>query len=411
MPASPTARHLSAFSGRGAGTDAERRAATWLASQAAGPRREAHLETFWCRPRWALANAWHCAAAVGGSLLTVSHPLAGAIVVAIVLVSVLLDGLLGISIGRRLTGERASQNVVSEPRAPRDERIRLIVTANLDAGRTGLAQRLRGTTATLRRLPGGRLLPGWLGWLAIELLWLLIVAAIRGGGSGGVAVGILQFLPTGALVVELALLLDIATSPFGAAAGDNATGVAVALALVRALDAAPPQQLRVELCLQGSGEGTMIGLRHHLRARRGALRAADTVVLGIGAAGAGEPVWWDSDGPLVALGFHPRLRRLARQTAALPGSEPALAHAHRGRGTTPALPARLRGLPALSIGCLDARGCVPRSHTAQDQPEPVDSAAADRLLEFALTFVDALDVDLGRRLDGPGRHGATRAAA
>ena len=415
MPAPSASLKLSEdFPGRGAGTDAERRAAGELAGRVGGPRRETRIETFWCRPSWALAHAWHCLAGATGSLVAVSHPLPGAIVLAVVLLSVLSDAATGFSFGRRLTPERASQNVVAEPRSPQDARLRLLVTANLDAGRTGLARRpaVAALGARVRRLPGGRVVPGPLGWLALALVWLLVIAVLRERGVGGTILGVLQLAPTAGLVLGLALLIDIALAPWSPGAGDNASGTAVAVALVRALDAAPPPHLRVELCLQGAGDGQMIGLRHHLRARRRELGRATTVVLGIAPAAAGEPVWLQSDGPLVALGFHRRLRELAARAAAPsePGADP-LARPSRGRGTSPALPARLRARPALTIGCLDRAGLVPRAHSASDTTDQLDPGAVDRLLEFALTLVDALDADLAQRTDAAGPRDAARTAA
>jgi hypothetical protein len=415
MPARETATGLTEFRRRGAGTDAERRAATWLAGEVASGRREAALETFWCRPSWAMAQAWHCLLAIAGSLLMVSHAILGGTLVLVALVSVLCDALTGRSIGRRLTPERASQNVISlAPGAPltpaRTEpgRVRLVVTANYDAGRMGLVyrDRLRSAAATLKRIAGhGRLTPGWLGWLAIELLSLLVVAVVRRIGAGTTGIGIVQLIPTAALVVELAALLELAAAPFGPAAGDSASGAGTALALVRALDAASPGRLDVDLVLQGAGDGAMLGLRHHLRARRSERRPSVTLVLGIGPCGAGDPSWWLSDGSLVPLRYHGRLRDLAARAG---GSGP---HGRpvRGRGVSAALPARARRIPALTIGATDGRGLVPRSHQADDRPEALEPRALDAMLEYALILVDAIDADLARRPSG--RSGAARAAA
>ena len=396
MPASDTAQRLSAFGGRGAGTDAERRAAVWLASQVRTSRRRATLETFWCRPNGALAHAAHVLLAIVGSLLAIHHAVLGGAIVLAALMCVLGDAVTGHSIGRRLTREHASQNVVSPPSAAvAERRIRLIVTANYDAGRAGMAYRnwLRVPVARGKRLAGGgRLTPGWLGWLGIAMVWLLVVAALRHGGASGTPIGVIQLIPTAGLVLALALLLELGSAPFGPAAGDNGAGTAVALALVRALDAAPPARLDVELVLQGAGEAGMAGLKRHLRARRRELHAGNTIVLGVAAAGAGQPRWWASDGPLVPLPTLGRLRQLAARTAAGDGG-PA-ARPHRGRGTSPALPARMRRLPALTIGCLDDRGLAPRSHRADDRADALDPRALDALLRFGLVLVDAIDADL-----------------
>jgi hypothetical protein len=420
MPATDTAAGLAAFQGRGAGTDAERRAARWLAGQLRSTGRQVHLETFWCRPNWALAHAWHCLLAVAGSLVTVGDAPVGGALILLALLSVLADVIAGSSLGRRLTPERASQNIVSLAPAGRDHGdspppagappVRLVVTANYDAGRTGLAYRdvLRGPVAGLKRLAGhGALTPGWLGWLALQLVWLLAIAVLRAEGASGTAVGVLQLVPTAALVVELALLLELAGAPVGPAAGDNASGTAVALALVRALDAAPPRNATVELVLQGAGDGSMTGLRRHLRTRRRDLASPRTFILGLGPCGSGRPCWWVSDGPLVPLRYPARLRALARRAAAAGGLT---AVPHRGRGASPALPGRARGLPALALGCIDHRGLAPRSHQPSDVPEALDRGAIDAVLELALLFVDELDAELARTAPS-GRASAARAAA
>jgi hypothetical protein len=242
------------------------------------------------------------------------------------------------------------------------------------------------------------------------MVWLLVVAAVRHGGATGAPIGIVHLIPTAGLVIALALLLELGSAPFGPAAGDNAAGSAVALALVRALDAAPPAHLDVELVLQGAGEAGMTGLTRHLRARRRVLRAGNTIVLGIAAAGGGLPCWWASDGPLVPLPTLRRLRTLAARTATadMAGTNP-IASLHRGRGTSPALPARMRRLPALTIGCLDESGLAPRSHQAGDLPSALSPAALDALLQYGLMLVDAIDADLARRAADRSRAAPTTA--
>ena len=234
---------LSAFPARGAGTNAERRAAQWLSGELRSPRREALVETFWCRPNWALAHAWHAGLAAVGSLLTVASPKVGGALIILALLSVLLDALTGVSPGRRLTRQRASQNVTSP--APADAPpVRLIITANYDAGRMGLVHRgfLRRPAARLRKLLGPFAV-GWIGCLVLGCAWVLVTAVLRDGGTKGSGVAVLQLIPTAALVLAFALLLDLGTAEFGPAAGDNGSGAALAVGLARALDANPPGRL------------------------------------------------------------------------------------------------------------------------------------------------------------------------
>ncbi|PZS07979.1 MAG: hypothetical protein DLM64_13710 [Solirubrobacterales bacterium] len=395
MDAAETVAELTRFERRGAGTDAERRAALWLAGQLGADGREAVVEPFWCRPNWALTHMWHVALGLAGSLVSVGSPRIGAGMVLVALLSLLADVLLGVSPGRRLTLEHASQNVVSPPPEdldqPGDRRVRLILTANYDAGRTGLVHRdrPRATAARLRALTGGRG-PGWLGWLAILLGWLLVTAILRVRGGGGEALAVAQLASTVVLVLALAALLELAGAEYSPGAGDNGTGVAIAIAMAQALDAAPPRHAAVELVLSGAGDGPGIGLTSYLRRHKRA--PADTVVLGIAACAAGAPRWWCSDGALLPLRYFPRLHELC---AVLAAEEPQLgARAHRGRGSSPALPARVARLPAIAIGCLDERGLVPRSHQPADTPDAVQAAALDHTLELGLLLVDALDAFL-----------------
>jgi hypothetical protein len=399
MDATETLTTLTGFHGRGAGSDAERRAALWLVRQIRSPRREATIETFWCRPNWALAHAWHVVLAIAGSLVAVGSPKIGGAMILVALVSLVVDALTGRSLGRRLTPERASQNVVSRPigRSPASTAppVTLVLTANYDAGRAGVAGRpwLRRPAARLRALAGG-LAPGWLGWLAVGFVWLLVTAVLRAGGATGAGVGVAQLLPTAALVLGLALLLELATADVGPAANDNGSGVALAVALARVLDAAPPRRLSVELVLQGAGDGGMIGLGRHLRVRRKELTARTAIVLGIAPCGAGDPAFWTGDGPLLPLRFLRRLTGIADRATGR-GTEVG-AVPHRGRGTSAAFPGRLAGLPAITIGSLDATGLAPRSHQREDLPGAVERVAVDRVLTVALTLIDAIDADLRR---------------
>jgi hypothetical protein len=102
-----------------------------------------------------------------------------------------------------------------------------------------------------------------------------------------------------------------------------------------------------------------------------------------------------SDGTLVPISYFRQLRRLA---AAVAVENPHLnARPHRARGTTPSLPARSRRLPAIAIGAVDQRGLAPRSHQAADTADRVDTGSVDRVVEFGLLLVDAIDAYLVNR--------------
>ena len=151
--------------------------------------------------------------------------------------------------------------------------------------------------------------------MAIALAWLEVIAIVRIEGGTGPTVGIVQLIPTVGLVLTLALLLDVASADAGPGAGDNASGVAVTIALARALDTAPPRHAAVEVVLAGASDGSGTGLRRYLRTRRGKVNPGNTIVLGISACAAGAPAWWLSDGALLPLRYFAQLRNLCATLA------------------------------------------------------------------------------------------------
>lgn len=384
-------RQLADFTGRGAGTDAERRAGLWLAERLRANGREVIVEPFWCRPNTALTHAWHAVLGLAGSLVAVSSPRVGAALLLVAALSVIADAVLGTSLGRRLTPESASQNIIGlPPKGTRKRRVSIILTANYDAGRTGYVDRdaFRRPTARIRTSIKA-LTPGWLGWMELSLLALVAVAIGRYEGATGTLIGLAQLIPTVALVIAAASLAERAGAPFGPAAGDNATGVAAVLELARSLDAEPLAEAAVHVVLTGAGDGQNEGLRAYLRGRRRSMRSHNTVVVGVAPCAGGTPRYWRSDGPFIPVRYFKTLVRLGREAA---GETPDLhIRPHKGRGSTPALPARMAGIPAIAIGTLDNEGLSPQSHQRTDTPDHTEQRALKQTLELGLLLLDGVD--------------------
>jgi hypothetical protein len=145
--------------------------------------------------------------------------------------------------------------------------------------------------------------------------------------------------------------------------------------------------------LQGAGDAFRLGLRNHFKAHGRTARATNTIVLGIAPSAEGQPRWWASDGQLIPLRYFRPLRDLCNQIAA----------PRRGRGATPALPARSRHLPAIAIGA-----SAPRSHQTSDTAENVDPRTLDQVVEFGLLLTDRIDDFLRTRTSDRGNRVALR---
>src|SRR5437763_12027621 len=104
---------LVGFEGRGPGTDAERRAAGHLVGRLEDLGRHAETESIRIHPGYAPAHLIHALLAIAGSVLSITAPLAGTVLVLVAVVSAALDLTGAFFLVRRLTGVRASQNVIS----------------------------------------------------------------------------------------------------------------------------------------------------------------------------------------------------------------------------------------------------------------------------------------------------------
>jgi hypothetical protein len=364
VPPGETIERLARIPGRGAGTDAERRAAVWLERELAARGHTPWTETFWLRPGWAWAVALAAAIGAGGSLVAVAWPLAGVIAAVLAAVSLALEGAGRTSPLRLVTRRRATQNVVTLPE-PHDG-VTLLVCAPYDAPRRGLVLNDRWRAAAARL---GDVRP----WLAGCALVIAGCAGAREAGLDAIWLGALQLVPTIVLIAALAAAVDIALSGFSPGAGP-ASAAAVALAVHEEL-AADPDALPAGLILYGAGASGPHALRAQLRRERVDRRL--TVVLELGPCSGGEPAWRTR---------HPQLRRAAELAA---GALELPSPRRRPR------PARgVRGLPAVRVACLDARGIAPRSHQPDDTAAAADLMAAERAIDLALGIADALAAEL-----------------
>jgi hypothetical protein len=355
---------LAAIRGRGAGTDAERRAAVALAGDVAERGHDVWTDTHWVRPGWAWPVALAALLGAAGSLVSVASPLAGVIAAAVAAVCLALEGAGRTSPLRLLAGRRATQCVVALPEE--HDGVTLIVCAPYDAPRRGLVLNDRWRAAAARL---GDVRP----WLAGCALVIAAAAGARLAGVEATWLGALQLVPTVVLIAAPAAALDIALSDFSPGAGP-ASAAAVALAVHEEL-ASEPGPVAAGLLLYGAGASGPHALRAQLRRERPDARR--TVILELGPCAEGEPGWRTR---------HPQLRRAAQTAADALELAPPRRRPRPSRGP--------RRLPAVRIACLDARGIAARSHQPDDVAKAVDLVAAELALDLALGIADALAAEL-----------------
>jgi Peptidase family M28 len=391
------------FDGRGPGTDAERRAGAHLAERLRSLGREVEVEPIAVYPNYALTHAIHGAIAVVGSVLSVSVPVAGMALVLFAAVSTFTDLGTDLQIVRRLTGRRASQNVVSPERS--DKPGALILMAHYDAARTGLAFNRRSmeraaTFGKLIRRPVGPFEPFF--W---SMLVILSCTALRLIGIEGLILTVVQFVPTVVLILSVALLLDIALSGIVPGASDNASGVATVLQLAERYGG-KLEHFDLWVLLPGAEEGLLLGSRAWLRQHRRELHPERTVFLNIDTVGNGTVRFATKAGFVFAYPFHPSILELCREIAEEENGYGARGYVDRIASDGHA--ARIAGFPAVTIRCLNALDYAPNYHSPRDTPDRIEPEALERALGFCSELVQRLDERIGDDLarSGEGRETA-----
>jgi Peptidase family M28 len=370
---------------RAPGSDAERRAAAYLRQRLEGLDREVEVESVDAWPAWPLAYAILAAAAVVGSVLSVSVPALGAALALVAALLTFLDAGVLLPTLRRLLGRRASQNVVSW--GDRDKPGSLLLVAHYDAGRGGIAL---GQTAETRRAAFGKLVRRPIGPLE-PLFWaqiaVLVCCVLRLAGLSGLLLTVVQFIPTVLLIVAVALLIDIALSPTKAGENDNATGAALALRLAERFGGGRLEHFDVHVLLTGSQKAVAAGSRSFLKRHKRELSRERTVVLNLDAVGSGTVRYTSREGPIVAIKSHPQLVQLCQAIAEDDEDENAFgARPIVNRSPSDGYAARSAGLPAITISCRGRLDYV---------PQRVDAEAIERAEAFCAELIRRLDAEVG----------------
>lgn len=388
---------ICAFDGRLAGTDAERRASKELASRLSGPAREASTESIYVQPQWAVVHLIHCALATIGSVLAAITPPVGFALVLVSAASAYGDLTGRRYLLRRIPFRRASQNVVSSARGGAPGSPRVILVANVDAARTGVAY-----TGLLNRIgdAAARSLPVTASPTRIWFWSIALLLPPLGARMAGIDVGwlaALQLPQTLVLIVAAFLLGEIALSPASPGANANASGVAAVLEALRRLDGDRPSALAVDALILGGGETTMEGMRAYLRQHRKALDRERTWFVSLESVGRGDPRYFASQGLAISLPMDPELLGICEALSEADSETPRAEPLRDGR-TSAACVARTLGFRAIPITCREPGRALPEyHHTPADTPANVDPGSIEAAASFAVDAVRLLDRDVARR--------------
>jgi hypothetical protein len=416
---------LAEFGGRGPGTDAERRAAGHLAERLHDMGRETDTESIDVWPNWPVTYALLLTLAIVGSVVSVTIPVLGALLVLFAVVLTFLDATGIAPLLRRLLGRRSSQNVLSREE-DEDKPGDLFLVAHYDTGRGGLAfnrtiQERRAAVAQRIKRPIGPLQP-----VFVVMVALLVCVILRVPGMDFKVLTVIQFVLTVLLILALPFVLDTALARPVPGANDNASGVATVLALTERFGG-KLEHFNLNVLFTGSQEALGLGMRAFLKQRKDDVDTARTVFLNIDEVGRGTVRFTTREGLLLPIKSHEQLVDLCEEIVedATPdddddedenaveaaqtidddddddGDENPAMRSMIQRTPSDGYAARAAGLPAITVTCKGRLDYTPGHHQLTDDVERIDDEALQRAYDFSSELIERLDKTIGPDLDRP----------
>ncbi len=362
---------------RGPGSAGEEDAARWLAHRLARVGCEAHVEEASFHEGYAdLVGLLAATGALGGMIVRNARYRGsrrfGGTLAALATALIADDISNGLRLARRARPARHTQNVVALCGDRSAERT-LVVLAHHDAAPTGLIfdDRLQRVLCDLA--PGlferiDTSLPIW--WPVLGGPGAVALAAVLGPGAGRWQRALLTagtLVSTGAAVA----LADIARSPIVPGANDNASAVAVQVALAERLATVPLEGLRVLLVSCGAEEVIQGGIYSFAETHFPQLDRDQTWFLTLDTVGSPKLVMLEGEGPVVMEDYFDRgFRDLVARVADRVGAP--IRRGMRARNSTDAVIPSRAGYPTATLASIDRYKALSNYHTINDTPENLD---------------------------------------
>jgi hypothetical protein len=284
---------------------------------------------------------------------------------------------------RRVLPRRETYNVIAEMGDPAAERT-VVLSAHHDAAHGGLIFSHDAQRALFKRFPGllDRLNT------APPLMWLVIGGPLLAGSAGLLGSRRLARRAAALCLGVIGFMLDIGLREVVPGANDNASAVAAALGVARALIEHPVDGVRVLLVFPGSEESFLEGMQAFGRRHFNAMDPERTLFLNFESVGSPELVLMEGEGMLKMFDYTPALKELVAELAEREGI--ALRRGQRTRSATDALIPLRGGYPAMSLVSMDWYKLPSNYHLSSDIPENVSHESVARAAQLGESLVREL---------------------
>ncbi len=361
----------------------ERKAARWVGGRLTEIGIEAKVEEFRFNPDYWLIWAVHglaMALAAGLALVGPLWAIPGAVLGAATAVSLWAELAVKHRPLRRWLRPRTSYNVVG--RIPNSDADRvLIISAHHDAPPSGMIHHPL-ISRVMARIAGperDQQLP--LGAFVVLAALICAAASARAAGLNDVVLSVVLVSAAAGAMFFVAGMLDIGRRRSSPGSNDDASGVAVMLALAEKVASSPLPGVEVWFVSTGSEEGILGGMEAFLARHGEELRRRPCLALNLEMVGAGRIHYLKSDGFLARCSYDAEAVALVEAVV----GEPEFAHVRpleRAPFITDALLTTRQGIPSVTICSINDDGYVPHWHWKSDTPETVDLNSVSSAFRF-----------------------------
>lgn len=281
-----------------------------------------------------------------------------------------------------------SRNVIARKPARKTGNRSIILSAHMDSSRSGIL--FEPPVVYMFR-------PIFMGGLISLLLIPLLIAAAMVSGLN--YFWIAAVLPALFLLSGIVLLMqrEIGGS-YTAGANDNASAVAVMVALADKYADQPLQYCDLWFVGTGSEESGVIGMINFVKSNRSRLK--DPLFINLESLGCGQLYYMEREGMFPSLKADPYLAGLARETA-----EEKKLPFEAGRFhtiLTDNVAVLSRKLPGLTLMGCGPRRLIPHWHRHSDLPENIDEQNLRQALELASGLIEKIDYAESVKVEGAG---------
>lgn len=378
-------KNLCSFKNRGAGTEEEKKAALWLKERMDKIGLKTKIQEFKFPLSFSSSLALHGILAVLFSLLSLKNPYIASLLILFIIFSYFGECTARFIILRRLLLSGVSQNVIAKL-GDSQAKNKVVICAHCDVAKCGLIYKPRlskiGSLYSSDKL--GPLSPPF-----FFMIVIFVISVLRVFLNYNIFLNVIQIIFTFLILFFVFLAIQYEFSKYTDGASDDASGIAVVLALAEELKRNTNNLSEFTFLLTGSEEGHMIGMRFFMKEYKNFFPKENSYFISLDTVGNPELKYSVSEGFLFKQKYPDKLVLLAEKiTKKDEFKDISATHiiAH-----TDALISAILGYNSINLIGLGKYNVPLNYHQPSDIPENIDVNIPEKTKDFVMEIIKEIE--------------------